>query len=54
MEAKMFDIQTQLYEGKDIRFGPIDYEKDPEIAHDRYHASAAYVGGVSEEAIRKA
>jgi RimJ/RimL family protein N-acetyltransferase len=31
MEAKMFDIQTQLYEGKDIRFGPIDYEKDPEI-----------------------
>ena len=27
----MFDIQTQLYEGKDIRFGPMDYEKDPEI-----------------------
>lgn len=27
----MFDIQTQLYEGKDIRFGPIDYEKDPEV-----------------------
>ena len=27
----MFDIQTQLFEGKDIRFGPIDYEKDPEI-----------------------
>ena len=27
----MFDIQTQLYEGQDIRFGPIDHEKDPEI-----------------------
>jgi len=27
----MFDIQTQLFEGKDIRFGPIDHEKDPEI-----------------------
>src|ERR1041385_516219 len=27
----MFDIQTQLFEGKDIRFGPIDYENDPEI-----------------------
>ena len=27
----MFDIQTQLFEGKHIRFGPIDYEKDPEI-----------------------
>lgn len=27
----MFDIQTQLFEGKDVRFGPIDYEKDPEI-----------------------
>ena len=27
----MFDIQTQLYEGKDIRFGPLNYEKDPEI-----------------------
>ena len=26
----MFDIQTQLFEGEDIRFGPIDYEKpDP-------------------------
>jgi RimJ/RimL family protein N-acetyltransferase len=31
MEAKMFDIQTQLFEGKDIRFGPIDHDKDPEI-----------------------
>jgi len=27
----MFDIQTQLFEGEDIRFGPIDHEKDPEI-----------------------
>lgn len=26
----MFDIQTQLFEGPDIRFGPIDHEKDPE------------------------
>jgi RimJ/RimL family protein N-acetyltransferase len=28
---EMFDIQTQLFEGEEIRFGPIDYEKDPEI-----------------------
>ena len=27
----MFDIQTQLFESRDIRFGPIDHEKDPEI-----------------------
>jgi len=27
----MFDIATQLFEGQDIRLGPIDYEKDPEI-----------------------
>ena len=27
----MFDIQTQLFEGQDIRFGPIDHEKDPEV-----------------------
>jgi RimJ/RimL family protein N-acetyltransferase len=27
----MFDIQTQLFEGQDIRFGPIDHERDPEI-----------------------
>jgi RimJ/RimL family protein N-acetyltransferase len=27
----MFDIQTQLFEDEEIRFGPIDYEKDPEI-----------------------
>jgi RimJ/RimL family protein N-acetyltransferase len=29
--GKMFDIQTQLFEGQDIRFGPIDFEKDPEV-----------------------
>ncbi len=27
----MLDIQTQLFEGRDIRFGPIDHEGDPEI-----------------------
>ena len=27
----MFDIQTQLFEGRDIRFGPIDHDKDPQI-----------------------
>lgn len=27
----MFDIQTQLFEGLDIRFGPIDHEKDAEV-----------------------
>jgi len=31
LEAKMFDIQTQLFEGRDIRFGPIDHDKDPQI-----------------------
>jgi len=35
----MFDIQTQLFEGKDIRFGPIDYEKDPEIESKWTHYS---------------
>ena len=40
MEKIMFDIQiqTQLFDGQDVRLGPIDYEKDPEIeskwAHD--------------------
>jgi RimJ/RimL family protein N-acetyltransferase len=29
--GKMFDIQTPLFEGPDVRFGPIDHEKDPEI-----------------------
>ena len=27
----MFDIAAQLFEGQDVRFGPIDYEKDPEV-----------------------
>jgi RimJ/RimL family protein N-acetyltransferase len=27
----MFNIATQLFEGPDIRLGPIDYEKDPAI-----------------------
>ena len=27
----MLDIQTQLFEGQDVRFGPIDHEKDPEV-----------------------
>jgi len=31
LEANMFDIQTQLFEDQDVRFGPIDYEKDPEL-----------------------
>ena len=35
----MFDIQTQLFEGKDIRFGPIDYEKDPAIESKWTHDS---------------
>ena len=35
----MFDIQTQLFEGRDIRFGPIDFEKDPEIESGWTHDS---------------
>ena len=35
----MFDIQTQLFEGKDIRFGPIDQERDPEIESKWTHDS---------------
>jgi len=35
----MFDIQTQLFEGQDIRFGPIDYEKDPEVESKWTHDS---------------
>jgi RimJ/RimL family protein N-acetyltransferase len=27
----MFDIQTQLFESRDLRFTPIDHERDPEI-----------------------
>ena len=39
MEKIMFDIQTQLFEGQDIRFGPIDHEKDPEIESKWTHDS---------------
>ena len=35
----MFDIATQLFEAQDIRFGPIDYEKDPEIESKWTHDS---------------
>jgi RimJ/RimL family protein N-acetyltransferase len=38
-EKTMFDIQTQLFEGQDIRFGPIDHEKDPEIESKWTHDS---------------
>jgi RimJ/RimL family protein N-acetyltransferase len=30
-EEIMLDIQTQLFEAKDVRFGPIDHETHPEI-----------------------
>lgn len=35
----MFDIQTQLFDGQDVRFGPIDHEKDPEIESKWTHDS---------------
>ena len=35
----MFDIQTQLFESKDIRLGPIDHQKDPEIESKWTHDS---------------
>lgn len=35
----MFDIQTQLFEGTDICFGPIDHEKDAEIESKWTHDS---------------
>jgi RimJ/RimL family protein N-acetyltransferase len=35
----MFDIQTQLFEGQDIRFGPIDHDKDPAIESKWTHDS---------------
>jgi RimJ/RimL family protein N-acetyltransferase len=38
-EKKMLDIQTQLFEGQDIRFGPIDHEKDPQIESKWTHDS---------------
>ncbi len=39
MEKTMFDIQNQLFEGQDIRFGPIDHEKDPEVESKWTHDS---------------
>lgn len=35
----MLDIQAQLFESKDLRLGPIDYEKDPEIESKWTHDS---------------
>jgi RimJ/RimL family protein N-acetyltransferase len=37
--GNMFDIQTQLFEGRDVRFGPIDHEKDPEVESKWTHNS---------------
>jgi RimJ/RimL family protein N-acetyltransferase len=31
LEETMLDIQTQLFEAQDVRFGPIDHETHPEI-----------------------
>ena len=35
----MLDIQTQLFESQDLRLGPIDHEKDPEIESKWTHSS---------------
>jgi len=35
----MLNIQTQLFDGQDIRLGPIDHEKDPEIESKWTHDS---------------
>ena len=35
----MFDIETQLFEAKDVRLGPIDHEKDPQIESKWTHNS---------------
>jgi len=35
----MLDIQTQLFEGQDVRLGPIDSEKEPEIESKWTHDS---------------
>ena len=35
----MLDIQTQLFESPDIRLGPIDHEKDPDIESKWTHDS---------------
>jgi RimJ/RimL family protein N-acetyltransferase len=39
LEARMLDIQTQLFESPDLRLGPIDHEKDPEIESKWTHDS---------------
>ena len=36
----MLDIQTQLFNGQDVRLGPIDYEKDPEVESKWTHDSS--------------
>jgi len=35
----MLDIQNQLFEAQDIRLGPIDYDKDPEVESKWTHDS---------------
>jgi RimJ/RimL family protein N-acetyltransferase len=35
----MLDIQTQLFESQDVRLGPIDHEKDPQIESEWTHDS---------------
>ncbi|HEU4745804.1 MAG TPA: GNAT family protein [Anaerolineales bacterium] len=35
----MLDIQTQLFESQDLRLGPIDHEKDPQIESKWTHDS---------------
>lgn len=35
----MLDIQTQLFEGQDIRLGPIDHESHPAIESGWTHAA---------------
>jgi RimJ/RimL family protein N-acetyltransferase len=37
--GNMFNIQTQLFEGQEIRFGPIDHEKDPAVESKWTHDS---------------
>jgi RimJ/RimL family protein N-acetyltransferase len=37
--GSMLDIQTQLFESQDLRLGPIDHEKDPEIESKWTHDS---------------
>lgn len=35
----MLDMQTQLFEGQEVCFGPIDHEKDPEVESKWTHDS---------------